>query len=62
MKEDVELSKSDNELIVRVGGFKRNILLPRQVAHHDPLGAKLDGERLMVTFGGGDHEEGNHEG
>ena len=61
-KEDVELSKSDNELIVRVGGFKRNILLPRQVAHYDPLGAKLDGERLMVTFGGGDHEEGNHEG
>jgi arsenite-transporting ATPase len=61
-KEDVELSKSDNELIVRVGGFKRNILLPRKVAHYDPLGAKLDGESLMVTFGGEDHEEGNQEG
>jgi arsenite-transporting ATPase len=56
-KQDVELSKSDNELIVRVGGFKRNILLPRKVAHYEPLGAKLDGENLMVTFGGGGHEE-----
>ncbi len=61
-KEDVELSKSDNELIVRVGGFKRNILLPRKVAHYNPLGAKLDGESLTVTFGGEDHEEGNQEG
>jgi arsenite-transporting ATPase len=56
-KEDVELSKSENELIVRVGGFKRNILLPRKVAHYDPLGAKLSGENLMVTFGGEDDEE-----
>ena len=61
-KEDVELSKSDNELIVRIGGFKRHVLLPRKVAHYDPLGAKLDGQNLVVTFGGEYDEEGNQEG
>ena len=58
-KEDVEVNKSDNELIVRIGGFKRHILLPRKVAHYDPLGAKLEGQYLVVTFGGEYDEEGN---
>jgi arsenite-transporting ATPase len=58
-KDEVEVSKSDNELIVRVGGFKRNILLPRKVAHYNPLGAKLRGQDLTVTFGG---EYGEEEG
>ncbi|UCD72280.1 MAG: ArsA family ATPase [Syntrophobacterales bacterium] len=61
-KEDVEVSKSDDELILRIGGFKRHILLPRKVAHYNPLGAKLDGQNLVVTFGGENDEKGNQKG
>ncbi len=60
-KEDVEVSKSDSELIVRIGGFKRHILLPRKVAHYDPVGAKIEGQNLIVTFGGEYDEEGDKE-
>jgi arsenite-transporting ATPase len=49
-KKDVELSKISDELIVRVGSFKRHILLPRQVAASKSVRAKLDGEYLSVHF------------
>jgi len=61
-KEDVEVSKSENELIIRIGSFKRHILLPRKVAHYNPLGAKLKGQYLVVTFGGEYDEEEGQEG
>jgi arsenite-transporting ATPase len=51
-KKDVEVSKSGEELIVRIGNFKRHVLLPRSMAGKEPSGAKLDGDRLIVTFGG----------
>jgi len=50
-KEDVEVSKSGEELIVRIGNFKRHVLLPRSMVGRDPSGAKLDGDKLVVTFG-----------
>lgn len=53
-KEDVELSKSGEELIVRIGNFKRHVLLPRSMSGKTPTGAKLDGDKLVVTFGGKD--------
>jgi len=49
-KKDVELNKISDELIVRVGSFKRHILLPRQVAASKSVRAKLDGEYLSVHF------------
>lgn len=55
LKKDVELNKAYDELIIRIGGFKRHILLPRQVASLDSVKAKMDGEYLNVIFEGDDH-------
>jgi arsenite-transporting ATPase len=49
-KKDVELNKISDELIVRIGSFKRHILLPRQVAASKSVRAKLDGDHLYVHF------------
>ncbi|MBW2038483.1 MAG: ArsA family ATPase [Deltaproteobacteria bacterium] len=51
-KEDLDLSKSGEELILRIGGVKRHILLPKNIAHLTPLGAKIKGENLTISFGG----------
>ncbi len=54
-KQDVELNKRYDELVIRIGGFKRHILLPRQVAPLNSVKAKLEKEYLNVFFEGGDH-------
>lgn len=51
-KKDLELNKLHEELIIRIGGFKRHILLPRQVASLNVAKAKLEGEYLNVLFKG----------
>jgi len=50
-KGDVELNKISDELIIRVGSFKRHVMLPRQVAASNSVKAKLEGEYLSVHFG-----------
>lgn len=52
LKKDVKLNKFFDELIIRIGGFKRNILLPRQVASKEQVNAKLDGQVLDICFEG----------
>ncbi|MFP3866844.1 MAG: ArsA family ATPase [Desulfobacteraceae bacterium] len=54
--EDVSLGKSGEELIIRVGGFKKHVLLPRNMAALEPQGAKFDGDFLNVRFGGADDD------
>ena len=54
-KADVELSKFYEELVIRIGGFKRHILLPRQVASLNSVTAKMDREHLSIVFEGDDH-------
>ena len=49
-KKDVNLNRVSDELIIRVGGFKRHVLLPRQVAASTSVSAKLDGADLSVEF------------
>ena len=51
-KKDVELNKLHDELIIRIGGFKRHIMLPRQVASLNVVKAKMEGEYLNVLFKG----------
>jgi len=51
-KRDVELNKLSDELIIRVGSFKRHVLLPRQVAASHILKAVLEGEHLTIHFQG----------
>ena len=51
-KKEVELSKRNEELIVRIGGFKRYVLLPRNIAARDPSGAKIEQGKVVIRFGG----------
>ena len=51
-KEDVELKKTGAQLIVKVAGQKRNIILPATLRAYRPIGAKFDPDTdvLNVTF------------
>ncbi len=49
-KRDVGLHKIGDELLVRIGGFKRSVMLPRQVAALDALKATLEGHYLRIDF------------
>ena len=51
-KKEVELSKCNEELIVRIGGFKRHVLLPRNIAARQPSGAKVERDKVVIKFGG----------
>jgi arsenite/tail-anchored protein-transporting ATPase len=53
-KGEVDLVKVGEELIVKVGAIKRNLVLPRTYIALQPLRAKLEGDRLVIVFGG-DH-------
>jgi len=54
-KENVELHKISDELIIRIGSFKRHMLLPRQVAASTSVKAKLEGQHLCLYFKGENH-------
>lgn len=54
-KGEVELSKIGEELIVRMGNFKRNLILPRAFVSLEPGKARLIDDYLVIDFGG------NHE-
>jgi arsenite-transporting ATPase len=51
-KEEVEVHRLADEIVIRVGGFKRHILLPRHLAAYKDATAKMDKEYLQITFGG----------
>ncbi len=59
VKGDVELNKLSDELIIRIGGFKRNMILPRHVASSKSVKAKLEGQHLSIIFKGEDHAQKN---
>ncbi|MGC8490919.1 MAG: ArsA family ATPase [Syntrophobacteraceae bacterium] len=54
-KGEVELSKIGEELIVRMGNFKKNLILPRAFVSLEPGKARLIDDYLVIDFGG------NHE-
>ncbi|MFP4058484.1 MAG: ArsA family ATPase [Candidatus Brocadiia bacterium] len=49
---EVDLMKDGDELVVRVGSFKRYVALPRRVASRQPTEARLADGVLKVVFGG----------
>ena len=51
-KKDVELNRFSDELIIRIGGYKRHILLPRQMASYGTVKAKMEDSHLNVVFEG----------
>jgi arsenite-transporting ATPase len=48
---DVELYKSDDELIISIGNGKRHLLLPARLAECDRIVASIDDGRLKVVLG-----------
>lgn len=59
-KHEVELTKVGEELIFKVGSIKRNLILPRTYIPLEPRRAKLEGDYLVISFGGEDARE--HDG
>jgi arsenite/tail-anchored protein-transporting ATPase len=53
--QNVELNRVSDELIIRIGVFKRHLLLPRHVAASGSVKAKLEGRHLCVFFKGENH-------
>ena len=49
-KRDVDLSKKGAELLVKVGNYRRNILLPDALAHLPAAGARFEGGSLKVRL------------
>ncbi|MGH3145215.1 MAG: ArsA family ATPase, partial [Rubrobacter sp.] len=49
-KRSVDLSKKGAELLVKVGGYRRNILLPDALARLSAAGAGFDGDLLKVRL------------
>ncbi len=49
-KDEVKLSRHADELVLEVGGFRRNLILPRLLADAPARGAKLDGDTLRIRF------------
>ena len=51
VKEDVQLTRSTfDELVIHIGNQKRNLLLPRVLLGLEVVGAKHEGEELVVRF------------
>jgi arsenite-transporting ATPase len=49
-KEEIDLTRQAEDLIIRVGSFKRHVPLPRTLANMKTAGAKMDHGRLVVRF------------
>ncbi len=52
-KDDLELGRRDDELLIRVGSHRRALLLPDSLRRRPVGAAALRDGRLRVTFGGG---------
>jgi arsenite-transporting ATPase len=49
-KEEISLSQIGDELLIQVGSYKRNLILPRALLGLESQGARLDGDRLFIRF------------
>jgi len=52
--EDVTLHKKQDELVIRVGSFKRHVTLPQRMGHCEPLSARIRDGELVVVLGRND--------
>ncbi len=50
-KEQIQLNKTGDELNVRIGNHRRNLVLPQALATLNPSGAKMEEDYLKIRFG-----------
>lgn len=61
-KEELDLSKIGEELIIRIGNFRKAIILPRAFAVLEPESAKLEEDHLIIDFGGSHEPDQKEDG
>lgn len=49
-KDRIELSKASDELNIRIGNHRRNLVLPQALAAMKPAGAKMEDDYLKIRF------------
>lgn len=49
-KDQIQLSKTGDELNIRIGNHRRNLVLPQALAALQPSGAKMDEDYLKIRF------------
>ncbi|NJL87020.1 MAG: TRC40/GET3/ArsA family transport-energizing ATPase [Leptolyngbyaceae cyanobacterium SM1_1_3] len=49
-KDQIELSKTSDELNIRIGNHRRNLVLPQALAALQPSGAKIEDDYLKIRF------------
>ncbi len=49
-KEQIQLSKTGDELNIRIGNHRRNLVLPQALATLKPAGAKMEEDYLKIQF------------
>ena len=49
-KEQIQLNKTGDELNIRIGNHRRNLVLPQSLASLNPSGAKMENDYLKVSF------------
>jgi len=49
-KEDVALTRHADELVLQVGSWRRNLILPRVLVDAPTTGARFEGQRLDISF------------
>lgn len=49
-KDQIQLNKTGDELNVRIGNHRRNLVLPQALAALQPAGAKMDEDYLKIKF------------
>jgi arsenite-transporting ATPase len=49
-KNQVELTKTGDELNIRIGNHRRNLVLPQALAALQPAGAKMEDDYLKISF------------
>jgi arsenite/tail-anchored protein-transporting ATPase len=49
-KDQIQLNKTGDELNVRIGNHRRNMVLPQALAALQPTGAKMDDDYLKIKF------------
>ncbi|MTI71007.1 MAG: ArsA family ATPase [Firmicutes bacterium] len=55
-KKDLSLNQKGDEVIIKAGNYKRNIILPRKLINLKIKGAKFKEEILKIRFGGEEDE------
>ncbi|HUS82173.1 MAG TPA: ArsA family ATPase [Dehalococcoidia bacterium] len=53
-REEISLAQRGDELSIKVGSYERQVLLPRALAGRRAVSAKMDGDRLTISFAKGE--------